>query len=142
MESIQKAYKHTFVFNPCCAGAEKKKETSAPIQNGVNKSTSSSIEIKNNNNNIKVVTRHLTLCGNYAPQHTHHANSHYVATVLPSLTTTRTPTMWQLCFPAYPPRELSPCGNYAPQPTHHANSYYVATMLPSLPTTRLLKQFN
>nr|CAD7264459.1 unnamed protein product [Timema shepardi] len=37
--------------------------------------------------------RKLPLCGNHAPQPNHHANSRYVATMLPSLTTTQTPTL-------------------------------------------------
>nr|CAD7265042.1 unnamed protein product [Timema shepardi] len=72
-----------------------------------------------------VVTCKLPLCGNHAP----------------SLPTTQTFNMWQLCSPTYPPRKLPLCGNYAPQPTHHANSRYVAAMLTSLPTTRILKKF-
>ncbi|CAG2060286.1 unnamed protein product [Timema podura] len=72
-----------------------------------------------------VVTSKLQLSGNHEPHPTHHANSSYVATMHPILPTTRTPAMWQLCSPAYPPRKLQLCGNYAP----------------SLPTTRILKQF-
>nr|CAD7571777.1 unnamed protein product [Timema californicum] len=71
--------------------------------------------------NIQRVTPKLPLCGNRAPQPNRHANSHYVATMLPSLTTTQTPAMWQPCSPAYPPCKLLLRGNYAPQPTHHAD---------------------
>nr|CAD7402484.1 unnamed protein product [Timema cristinae] len=88
-----------------------------------------------------VITRQLLLCGNYALQPTHHANSRDVATMLPSLPTTQTLAMWQLCSLAYPPIQLPLCGNYAPQPTQNANSRDVATMLPSLPATRILDQF-
>nr|CAD7401514.1 unnamed protein product [Timema poppensis] len=82
-----------------------------------------------------VITCQLLLCGNCAPQPTHHANSCCVATVLLSLPTTPTPAVWQLCSSAYTPRQLLLCGNCAPQPTHHANSCCVATVLLSLPTT-------
>nr|CAD7430679.1 unnamed protein product [Timema monikensis] len=41
--------------------------------------------------------RQLLLCGNCAPQPTHHANSCYVATVLPSLPTTRILEQFKSC---------------------------------------------
>nr|CAD7574634.1 unnamed protein product [Timema californicum] len=49
-----------------------------------------------------VITCQLLLCGNCAPQPTHHANSCCVATVLPSLPTTPTPAVWQLCILSLP----------------------------------------